>query len=367
MPFQFVRPNTNIDFISKRYIAYGFSVCLLLIGLFATVFGNGFRLGIDFAGGVIVHVSFEKQVADEALKKSMDIPELPGISTQRFGDGDTEYLLRFTKQEEGDATTLRQHVEQQLATSFPGNRFEILRMEVVGPKVGDDLKNKALSALYYAILLIAVYISGRFEHRWLAAAVMAGILWGCMYAVSSILPLSMGWLVLCALLITLATCYFLRLHFALGAILALIHDVFITTGLLALAHVDVDLNVIAALLTIIGYSLNDTIIIYDRLRENLKKFQDMSFFEVINKSVNQTLSRTVLTSGTTIAAALALYILGGGVIHAFALTMLIGVVIGTFSSIYISSSLLLFLGSSDEYKKTQEEEEYERPGEHGVV
>ncbi|MBO4369312.1 MAG: protein translocase subunit SecF [Desulfovibrio sp.] len=367
MPFQLVKPNTSFDFIGKRYLAYGVSVCLLLIGLFSCLFGNGFKLGIDFAGGVIVHVSFAQKIDDEALKKSMNIPSLPGVSTQRFGEGEKEYLLRFSKQQDGDATSLRQTVETQLKTSFPGNSFEILRMEVVGPKVGDDLKNKALSALYYAILLIAVYISGRFEHKWLAAAVMAAILWGCMYAVSAALPLSMGWLVLVALLITLATCYFLKLHFALGAILALIHDVVITTGLLSLANVDVDLNVIAALLTIIGYSLNDTIIIYDRLRENLKKCPDLTFHAIINKSVNQTLSRTVLTSGTTIAAALALYFLGGGVIHAFALTMLIGVIIGTFSSIYISSSLLLFLGSSDDYKKSQEEEEYERPGEHGIV
>lgn len=367
MPFQIVKPNTKIDFVGKRYIAYAFSILMLLLGLYSCLFGKGLNLGIDFAGGVIVQVGFEKSVEDEALKKSMDVPDLPGISTQRFGDGDRNFLLRFSKSQDGDASALRDRVVQQLAKSFPDNAAVIERMEMVGPKVGDDLKNKALSALYYAILLIAVYISGRFEHRWLAAAVMAAILWGCMYAVSSILTLSMGWLVLVALFITLATCYFLRLHFALGATIALIHDVFITTGFLSLAGVDIDLNVIAALLTIIGYSLNDTIIIYDRLRENLRKHPDYSFKQIINNSVNQTLSRTVITSGTTIAAALALYFLGGGVIHAFAMAMLIGVIVGTFSSIYISSSLLLLLGSSDEYKKSQKEEEYERPGEHGIV
>ena len=367
MPFAFVQPDTKIDFVGKRYLAYAVSVCMLLVGLFSCLFGNGFSLGIDFAGGVIVQVQFEKKVEDDALKKSLDIPALPGISTQRFGDGEREFLLRFSRTEDGDATALRTKVVEQLAASFPDNHAEIVRMEVVGPKVGEDLTNKALSALYYAILLIAVYISGRFEQRWLAAAVMAVILWGCMYAVSSFLTLSMGWLVLVALLITLVTCYFLKLHFALGAILALIHDVTITTGFLSVAKMDVDLNVIAALLTIIGYSLNDTIIIYDRLRENLRKYREATFLEIINKSVNQTLSRTILTSGTTIAAALALFFLGGGVIHAFALTMLVGVIVGTFSSIYISSSLLLMLGSTEEYKKTTQKEEYEKPGEHGIV
>ncbi|MBQ7608240.1 MAG: protein translocase subunit SecF [Desulfovibrionaceae bacterium] len=358
---------TSIDFIGKRRLAYAASVCMLLVGLFSCLFGNGFRLGIDFAGGVIVQVRFDRGVSDEALKKSLDIPGLPGTSTQRFGEADRVYLLRFAKQEDGSSSDLRSLVLERLASAFPDNPSRIERMEVVGPKVGSDLTNKALSALYYAILLIAVYISGRFEHRWLTAALMAAILWGCMYAVSSLVSLSMGWLVLMALLITIATCYFLRLHFALGAILALIHDVVITTGFLSLANMDIDLNVIAALLTIIGYSLNDTIIIYDRLREHLRKKKEESLARIINKSVNQTLSRTLVTSATTIAAALALFFLGGGVIHSFALTMLIGVCIGTFSSIFISSSLLLFLGSEEEYEKSQEEEHYEKPGEHGVV
>ncbi|MBQ7456735.1 MAG: protein translocase subunit SecF [Desulfovibrio sp.] len=367
MSFVIFKPGTMFDFVGKRRIAYAFSLALIVIGLFSCLFGNGFRLGIDFAGGVIVQVKFASDVKDEALKKSLDVPQLAGVSTQRFGEGDKDYLLRLPRQNEGAATNIREAVVSQLASNFPNNPASIERMEVVGPKVGDDLKNKALSALYYAILLIAVYISGRFEHRWVAAAVMAAILWGCMYGVSTITSLSMGWLVLVALLITLATCYFLRLHFALGAILALIHDVVITTGFLSIANMDVDLNVIAALLTIVGYSLNDTIIIYDRLRENLQKHRDKPMQEIINRSVNQTLSRTILTSGTTLAAALALFFLGGGVIHSFALTMLIGVSIGTFSSIFISSSILLLLGSQEEYKATQESEHYEKPGEHGVV
>ena len=367
MPLVLVKPGTKINFAGKRYIAYVLSLLMLLAGLFACFFGNGFRLGIDFAGGVIVQLKFEEPVEDEALKNSVNLPTFPGVSTQRFGEGGRDYLLRFSKSSDGDASSLRSAVVTSLKAAFPNNPVSIERMEVVGPKVGSDLANKALSALYYAILLIAVYISGRFEQRWMAAATMAAVLWGCMYGLSTFLSLSIGWLVLLALIVTLVVCFVLHLNFALGAIIALIHDVLITTGFLAIVGMDVDLNVIAALLTIIGYSLNDTIIIYDRLRENLRTRLDLDFLALINLSVNQTLSRTILTSGTTIAAAFALFILGGGVIHSFALTMLVGVLIGTYSSIYISPSILLALGSTEDFRASQKREEYEKPGEHGIV
>ena len=159
----------------------------------------------------------------------------------------------------------------------------------------------------------------------------------------------------------------MRLNFALGAVVGLLHDVLITVGLLSILDVEVDLNVMAAILTIVGYSLNDTIIVYDRLRENLRNFPELELGALINKSVNQTLSRTILTSGTTFLATLSLFILGGGVIHNFALTMLIGVVVGTFSSIYVSSAILLALGDTDFYVKEQEKQDYEKPGEHGIV
>ena len=367
MPFVLIKPGIHIDFAGKRYIAYAFSIFLLLAGLFSCLFGNGFKLGIDFAGGVIIQVQFEQPVDDEALKASVDIPSLPGASTQRFGEGGKDYLLRFSKTEEGDASAMRQGVETQLSKHFPGNHVTIQRMEVVGAKVGSDLTDKALSALYYAILLIAVYISGRFEHRWMAAAIMAAVLWGCMYALSTFLSLSMGWLVLAALFLTMAVCFYLHLNFALGAIIALIHDVVITAGFLSIVGMDIDLNIIAAFLTIIGYSLNDTIIIYDRLRENLRTNKDANFFELVNISVNQTLSRTVLTSGTTIMATLALLCLGGGVIHDFALTMLLGLVAGTFSSIYVCSAMLLELGDAAFYAALLRQEKHEKPGEHGMV
>ena len=321
MAFAFIKHDTKIDFIGKRHIAYAISILLLLVGLGSALWGNGLRMGIDFAGGVIVQVQFAQPVEDEVLKKSLDVPELPGISTQRFGEGTRDYLLRFSSAENTDAAALRTNVLTALAKAFPGNDVEIQRLEMVGPKVGDDLTNKALGALYYATLLIAVYISGRFEQRWMAGVAMAAVLWGGMY-LAGLTGLSMGWLVLVALGITLVVCFVLKLNFALGALVGLIHDVFITVGLLSLMGVEIDLNVMAALLTLVGYSLNDTIIVYDRLRENLRAAPKQPLDALINRSVNQTLSRTILTSGTTFVATLALYLLGGGVIHDFALISL---------------------------------------------
>ena len=366
MGFAFIRHGTNIDFIGKRHWAYGISAILIVVGLVSMLMGQGLKMGIDFAGGVIAQIQFEQPVKDEALKKSLDVPALPGISTQRFGDGDRDYLLRFSQSENADASQLRTALIDTLASAFPDNKAEIQRLEVVGPKVGADLTNKALAALYYSVLLIAVYISGRFEQRWMAGAIMAAALWGGMY-LAGLTGLGMGWLVLLSLGITLVVCFILKLNFALGAIVGLLHDVSITLGLLSIMGVEVDLNVMAALLTLVGYSLNDTIIVYDRLRENLRTAQS-TMSQLINSSVNQTLSRTILTSGTTLLATLSLFVLGGGVIHDFALTMLIGVFVGTASSIYVSSAILLALGDVDFYThRAQESVKYERPGENGVV
>lgn len=366
MGFTFIKHTTNINFVGKRYWAYGLSVLVLCLGFISVIWGNGLQLGIDFAGGVMVQIQFEKKVEDNLLKKSLDIPQLPGITTQRFGEEGRDYLLRFSSSETQDVAALRTSVLNALNTAFPDNPVEILRLEVVGPKIGDDLTNKALSALYYAVLLIAVYISGRFEQKWGMAAVMAAALWGGMYLLS-FTDIGMGWQVLAALGITLLICFYLRLNYALGAIVGLLHDVFVTVGLLSILGVELDLNVMAAIMTIIGYSLNDTIIIYDRIRENLRAAPTEKLGDLINKSVNQTLSRTILTSGTTFIATLALFLLGGGVIHDFALTMILGVIVGTFSSVYVSSAILLELGDTEFYVRSQERENYEKPGEHGIV
>ena len=211
---------------------------------------------------------------------------------------------------------------------------------MVGPQVGKDLQEKALFAIYYSMLFIAIYISGRFEFKWLACATIAGVLMGGVYLLSK-LSISMAILTVLALIITLVLFWILNLKYAMGAIVALIHDVVITVGCFSLLGKEFSLPIIAAVLSIMGYSLNDTIIVYDRIRENLRKHPKKPLGENINRSVNETLSRTILTSGITLVAVLSLFILGGGIIHDFALAMLMGIVVGTYSSVYVASPILL--------------------------
>ncbi|MGD9037713.1 MAG: protein translocase subunit SecF, partial [Syntrophobacterales bacterium] len=235
---------------------------------------------------------------------------------------------------------LSKEVKDNLERIYGENTVTVERVEMVGPKVGKDLRQKALLAIYYALLLIAIYISWRFEQKLMPAAIMAGALflgvWG-LRQVGTPIPM----LIVAALVITMVCCWFLKLKFALGAVSALIHDVMITVGAFAIANKEFDLTVVAALLTIIGYSLNDTIIVFDRIRENLRKGKRREFAEVVNSSINQTLSRTILTSGTTLAVVTALFILGGGVIHDFAFALIVGVVVGTYSSIFVASPVLI--------------------------
>ena len=347
MSLHFVKDNVNIDFVGKRKLGFCLSGTLILLALLSMFFGSGLNLGIDFAGGVIAQVQFQQAVADETLKKGLDKYDLPGLSIQSYGEDSRNYLLRFSSGTK-NSVELRTQIEDSLAKAFPDNKASIERLEVVGPKVGKDLTEKGLSALFYAILTIAVYISGRFEQRWVAGAIMAACLWGGTYILGAISThflggvTGTGTLVCFALAVTLLVCFLMRLNFALGAIACLIHDVIISMGVLS-------------------------VIVYDRLRENLRLHQDWEIGRLINRSINQTLARTVLTSGTTLLACLALFIFGGGVIHSFALTMLCGVIIGTYSSIFVASPILIALGDTAYYVRVYQKVEYEKPGEHGIV
>jgi preprotein translocase subunit SecF len=237
-------------------------------------------------------------------------------------------------------------VSDALSSQLDGAGFDIQRLEMVGPKVGADLRAKALEALFFAVLVIAVYISGRFEQRWTVAAIMAAALGGGIYAIG-LLGLDMGWLIIAAMFMTMGLCWYLKLNYALGAVVALIHDVTITIGVFSILGKEFDLTIIAALLTIIGYSLNDTIIVFDRIRENTRAQQDpRRFRSVINESINQTLSRTIMTSLTTLMVVACLFVLGGSVIHDFALALLIGIGVGTYSSIFVASPILMGFGPS---------------------
>ena len=371
---------TKIDFVGMRHYAYGLSALLILVGLITIFMNGGLRYGVDFAGGAAVQLQFEKPVADEDIKKSLAEMELPGLAIQQYGEDGRDYLVRFSTPNltsEG----IRSNILSSLEKSFAGNPASIQRLEMVGPKVGADLRNAALEAMYFAILLITVYISGRFEQRWMIAALMAAVLGSAMY-VMGFLGMDMVYRVIGALALTLLISWKLKLNYALGAIVGLLHDVLITLGLLAMMGKEIDLNIIAALMTLVGYSLNavllvilgysinDTIVIYDRIRENLQNQPEDNpapLADIINLSVNQTLGRTIMTSATTLIAALSLTILGGGAIHDFALTMSLGVFIGTFSSVFVSNPILLLLGDTRQYMVARKKVEYERPGEHGVV
>jgi preprotein translocase subunit SecF len=340
MGLRFISNDININFIGARRIAFAVSVILILLGVGSLLFKGGPRYGIDFAGGIMVQISFKEKVQLEEIKNSLKDAAIPDMVVQRFGmEDDNEFLIRVSalNLQPGD---VRQSVETAFAQHLGDKGWEIQRLEMVGPKVGEDLRNNAMEALFYAVLLIAIYISGRFEQRWWAAGLMAGALSFAMY-VLGLLSVPMAYLTLAAMFVTLALCWRLKLNYALGAVIALIHDVMITVGVFSLLNKEFDLTIVAALLTIVGYSLNDTIIVFDRIRENLRLKISNRLSVTINTSINQTLSRTLLTSGTTLLVVFCLYMLGGGVIHDFALALLIGVGVGTYSSIFVASPILL--------------------------
>lgn len=290
---QLIKPDVNIDFVGKRKLALIFSIILILVGLGSLLVKGGPNYGIDFAGGTLVQVQFSQPTDAAAIKKAMAGLSLGNPVVQRFGDNQNEFLIRV-EQASAELQGLSSQIQKALEATYEKGNVDIRRVEMVGPQVGKDLRSKGLKAIFYAMLGILVYISWRFEFK-----------------------------------------------FAVGAIVALVHDVVITLGAFSVFGKEIDLPIIAAFLAIIGYSLNDTIIVYDRIRENLGKHNKESFPFVVNRSINETLSRTLLTSGTTLLVVLALFILGGGVIHNFAFAMLVGVLIGTYSSIFVASPVLI--------------------------
>lgn len=337
---EIIKPGINIDFVGRRKKAFPISLALIVIGLLALFWRGDSLMGIDFAGGTMIQVRFENPTTAGKIKEGLRDIGLQGSAVQAFGgEGQDVFLIR-TEASRPELASLSREVEESLEKAYGGQTVAVERVEMVGPKVGKDLRQKALLAIYYALLFIAIYISGRFELKWMPAAIMAGALILGVYILRSV-GMSIPMLIVAALVITLACCWFLRLKYALGAVVALIHDVLITVGAFALTNKQFDLSVVAALLTIIGYSLNDTIIVFDRIRENLRTARRRPFLEVVNSSINQTLSRTVLTSGTTLVVVGVLFFLGGGVIHDFAFALLVGVVVGTYSSIFVASPVLI--------------------------
>jgi preprotein translocase subunit SecF len=342
---EIIKKGTNIDFIGKRYIAFTLSALMILIGIISLIFHGGPKYGIDFAGGTLIQIKFGSPVEIDRIKSGLSAATLENSSVQLFGDKkENEFLIR---------TNTPIIANKEFSDSLAGalktateNNPEIRRIEMVGPQVGKDLQQKALFAIFYSLVFIAVYISGRFEFKWMLSIIIGAALFGAVYFFS-LYNLNMGILITAALLVTFVVFYLLDLRYAMAAIVALIHDVMITIGIFSIMDKEFNLPIIAAILTIIGYSLNDTIVVFDRIRENIKKYTKTTFIDIINRSVNETLSRTILTSGTVFIVVLTLFILGGEIIHDFAFAMLVGVISGTYSTVYVANPILIAWQSKD--------------------
>ena len=336
---QFIKPDVNINFISKRKIAFSLSIAMIVISIVSLVLHGGPKQGIDFAGGTLIQVKFLAPVSTDTIKAGLETIGLGNSSVQKFGEQHSnEYLIRTDSSVMAE-TGFSENVQKALAAKTGGD-VEIRRMDMVGAQVGQDLREKALFAMFYALLFITIYISGRFELKWVVSAVVAAALIGAVY-VFTLFKVSIPFLIVAALLVTLVLFWFLELKYAMGAIVALIHDVIITVGIFSIFDKEFTLAIIAALLTIIGYSLNDTIIVFDRIRENLRRYHKNTLEVILNRSINETLSRTILTSLTTLFVVIALFVLGGGIIHDFAFALIVGIVVGTYSSIFVASPILL--------------------------
>ena len=337
---QIIKSDVNIDFIGKHKIGFILSAILILISAGSLVINNGPNYGIDFVGGTLIQVKFSQDVPVGKIRTGLATIGFNDASVQHFGQAeDYEFLIR-TNKSQMSSNGLSQSISDAVKAST-GITPEIRRVEMVGPQVGKDLRGKALLAIFYSLLFITIYISGRFELKWMLSGITAGSLMTAVYFLS-VFNVSMAILIAAALIITLALFWFLRLKYAMGAIVALLHDILITIGIFSILDLDFSLPIIAALLTIIGYSLNDTIIVFDRIRENIKgsKTKD-SLPSLFNKSINETLSRTILTSVTTLVVLFALFFLGGEIIHNFAFAMIIGVLVGTYSSIFVATPVVL--------------------------
>jgi preprotein translocase subunit SecF len=291
---EIIRPGINIDLIGKMKIAAAASLLLVIISILSLILHGGPNLGIDFAGGTLVQIKFSQETSADRIRDSLKTIDLGNSVIQRFGYRDNNEFLIKTEKSSSALKGLSNKIEEALNSSYNNGDFEIRRVEVVGPKVGKDLREKGMLAMLYAVIGILIYVTWRFE-----------------------------------------------LRYAVGAVIALLHDVLITVGIFSLLGKEFTLPIIAALLTIIGYSLNDTIVVFDRIRENIKGIRKQPLKDIVNSSINQVMSRTVLTSFTTLLVVLALFIFGGAVIHDFAFALLIGILIGTYSSIFIASPTIL--------------------------
>ncbi len=291
---ELIKPGINFDFVGKMKVAFTVSMVVILISVISVIAHGGLNWGIDFAGGTVVQVKFAKDVNVDKIRSALDTIKLEEVTIQQFGaKADHEFLIRTAESAE-DLKGLSGRIDDSLAAAFGKDGFDVRRVEVVGPKVGKDLTQKGIMAVVLSWVAMLAYIAWRFEFR-----------------------------------------------FAVGGITALVHDTIVTVGVFSLLNLEFSLVIVAALLTIIGYSINDTIVIYDRIRENMKKNVRQELAQVINASINQTLSRTILTVLTVVLVLVSILLFGGAVIFDFAFAILVGILAGTYSSVFIASPIVL--------------------------
>lgn len=338
---QLIKPDTRIDFIGKRKIAFCLSAAIIIMTIVSLVVHKGPRLGVDFAGGSLIQLKFAAPVPIDTITAAFGDIDISVTQVQEYGqskDKDYQYLINTDATEISGEGFIGRIIGALKAKT--AQDAEILRVEMVGPKVGQDLRDKALKALLYSLLFMGIYISGRFQDKWLEGGVIALGMFGFIQLLS-ILKVNLPALIIVTLVMSLALFWMLKLPYALGSIVALLHDVIVTIGFLSFFNKEFTLLIVAALLTIIGYSINDTIVIFDRLRERLKNNPKIPLEENINITVNETLSRTILTSTTVFIVLVVMFFFGGSIIHDFIFALLIGCASGVYSTLYIANPILL--------------------------
>ena len=291
--------DTHIPFVRFRHIATGISLIIIAASI-ALFFSRGLNFGIDFKGGIMIEIATDGPADINQLRTTMSGLGLGEVQIQEFGQAD-DVLIRIPSPAEGGEAASQEAVNK-VRTALGDQVVEYRRVEVVGPQVSSELVRSGTIAVVLAMVLMLVYIWFRFEWQ-----------------------------------------------FSLGAITSLVHDVLATIGILCILQIEFNLQMIAAILTIVGYSMNDTVIVFDRVRENLRKYKKMDLGELIDLSINQTLSRTVITSGTTLLALLALFVFGGEVLRGFTFAMIFGILIGTYSSVFIAAPIILAVGVSRDW------------------
>ena len=287
----------NLDFLKVGKVALGFSLLLILISV-GSLFKNGLDFGLDFTGGAMIEVQFEKDADLPKIRQQLETNGIEKAVVQTFGSND-EVKIRLPILKGQETENLSKNLMDIL--SADGTNVKLKETEIIHPAIGDEMTEQGILAVVIMLICIMLYVAVRFEWK-----------------------------------------------FSVGAVAALAHDVIITVGMFSLLHLEFDLTVLAAILAVIGYSLNDTIVVYDRIRENFLKIRKGTPGDVVNRSLNQTLTRTLITSGTTLFVLFALFVWGGQTIHGFSSALLIGIMIGTYSSIYVASTLALYLGVSRE-------------------